>query len=75
MAVVEEVVDSADSLIVRHTNKVRMGVGGEVVEGGAADSKEGNLDHVLKITTFRSLQSSIFLQNVAELLLGEEELH
>lgn len=54
MGVVEEVVDSAGSLIVRHTSKVRMGAGGTIeaveVEGGAAaDSKESNLDHVPKI--------------------------
>ncbi len=71
MAGVAEVVASVGSLIVPHTNKVRMGVGGEAVEveveGGAADSKEGNLDHVLKITIFQSLQSSIFLQNIVEL--------
>ena len=55
MGAVEVVADLADSLIVHHTSKDRMGVEVVVeveveVEGGAADINESNLDHVPKIT-------------------------
>jgi hypothetical protein len=53
MGVVEVVEVSAGSLTAHPTSKVKMGVAEVVaeVEEGVADSRESNLDHVLKIIT------------------------